>query len=122
MPPSSTRVRARRGYSFLTELSKCSCQQISIETAQSNLDCSVLQGLAGQNHHPGCRIDLSDMNVETPETDVAARIRKALEFVPAENIIVAPEGYRNTCRARWPTASCAPWWPGPSRSFRREQG
>jgi 5-methyltetrahydropteroyltriglutamate--homocysteine methyltransferase len=31
------------GYSFLTELAGCTCTQISIETAQSNLDCSVLE-------------------------------------------------------------------------------
>ncbi len=30
------------GYSFLPELAECSCDQISIETAQSGLDCSVL--------------------------------------------------------------------------------
>ena len=28
------------GYSFLPELAQCSCRQVSIETAQSNLDCS----------------------------------------------------------------------------------
>ena len=35
-------------------------------------------------------LDLSDMNVETPET-VAARIRRALPHVPAERIVVAPD-------------------------------
>ena len=35
-------------------------------------------------------IDLSDMNVESAET-VAARIRRALPFVPAENILVATD-------------------------------
>jgi 5-methyltetrahydropteroyltriglutamate--homocysteine methyltransferase len=79
----------KEGYSFLTELAKCSCQQISIETAQSNLDTSVLEGLPGKTIILGV-IDLSDMNVETPET-VAERIRKALKHVPAENIIVAPD-------------------------------
>src|SRR5499425_2766746 len=37
------------GYSFLPELAECSCKQVSIETAQSNLDCAVLKGLAGKN-------------------------------------------------------------------------
>jgi 5-methyltetrahydropteroyltriglutamate--homocysteine methyltransferase len=77
------------GYSFLSELAQCSCQQISIETAQSNLDCSVLKSLPGKQIILGV-IDLSDMNVETPEV-VAGRIRRALEFVPAEDIIVAPD-------------------------------
>src|SRR5687767_14595523 len=35
------------GYSFLPELASCSCQQVSIETAQSNLDTSVLTTLPG---------------------------------------------------------------------------
>ena len=30
------------GYSFLPELAACDVEQISIETAQSGLDCSVL--------------------------------------------------------------------------------
>jgi 5-methyltetrahydropteroyltriglutamate--homocysteine methyltransferase len=77
------------GYSFLTELAKCSCHQISIETAQSNLDCSVLKGLPGKQIMLGV-IDLSVMEIEAPET-VAARIRRALPHMPAENIIVAPD-------------------------------
>src|SRR5215472_11234870 len=36
------------GYSFLPELAECSCAQVSIETAQSNLDCSVLERLTGK--------------------------------------------------------------------------
>ena len=36
------------GYSFLPELSQCRCAQVSIETAQSNLDCSVLTDLANK--------------------------------------------------------------------------
>src|SRR5690606_14466079 len=35
-------------YSFLPELASCSCAQVSVETAQSNLDCSVLRSLAGK--------------------------------------------------------------------------
>ncbi|HTP94723.1 MAG TPA: uroporphyrinogen decarboxylase family protein [Burkholderiales bacterium] len=77
------------GYSFLTELDACTCKQISIETAQSNLDCSVLARLPGKKILLGV-LDLSDMNVETPQT-VAARIRRALPYVPAENVIVAPD-------------------------------
>jgi len=83
-------IHARpEGYSFLTELSGCSCHQISIETAQSKLDTSVLKTLPGKEIILGV-IDLSDPNVETPET-VAERIRRALKHVPAENIIVAQD-------------------------------
>jgi 5-methyltetrahydropteroyltriglutamate--homocysteine methyltransferase len=83
-------IHARpEGYSFLSELAQCSCRQISIETAQSNLDCSILETLPGKQIILGV-IDLSDMKIETPEA-VAGRIRRALKHVPAENIIVAPD-------------------------------
>jgi 5-methyltetrahydropteroyltriglutamate--homocysteine methyltransferase len=77
------------GYSFLPELAGCSCRQVSIETAQSKLDCSVLGALAGKSVMVGC-IDLNDMSVESPET-VAARIRRALPYVPKEAVILAPD-------------------------------
>src|SRR5213594_2147071 len=77
------------GYSFLGELAGCNCRQISIETAQSNLDCSVLELLPGKTIILGV-IDLNDMTVETPEK-VAARIRRALPFVASKNIVVAPD-------------------------------
>src|SRR6478609_2474808 len=77
------------GYSFLPELAGCSCRQISIETAQSKLDCSALTPLAGKKILLGV-LDLADPAVETAEI-VAARIRRALPFVAAENIILAPD-------------------------------
>jgi 5-methyltetrahydropteroyltriglutamate--homocysteine methyltransferase len=77
------------GYSFLPELAQCSCNQISIETAQSKLDCAVLRKLPGKQILLGT-IDLSDMNVEQPET-VATRIRRALPFAAPENIIVSTD-------------------------------
>src|SRR5687767_965178 len=77
------------GYSFLPELAGCGCRQISIETAQSNLDCSVLASLAGKSVMVGC-IDLANPAVESAET-VAARIRRALPYVPKESVILAPD-------------------------------
>jgi len=77
------------GYSFLSELADCSCQQISIETAQSNLDCSVLKTLPGKKIILGV-IDLASPTVESPE-QVAGRIRRALPYVDPTNIIVAPD-------------------------------
>jgi len=55
------------GYSFLPELADCSCDQISIETAQSVLDCSVLSALDGKTIILGV-LDLNDTAVETAET------------------------------------------------------
>jgi 5-methyltetrahydropteroyltriglutamate--homocysteine methyltransferase len=77
------------GYSFLPELSQCRCRQVSIETAQSHLDCSALQALDGKQVMVGC-IDLSDPVVETPQT-VVERIERALPYVKPENVILAPD-------------------------------
>jgi 5-methyltetrahydropteroyltriglutamate--homocysteine methyltransferase len=77
------------GYSFLPELAGCPCRQVSVETAQSHLDCEVLAGLRGKQIMVGA-IDLSDMTVESPET-VAARVRRALKYVSPESVIIAPD-------------------------------
>ncbi len=77
------------GYNFLPELADTPVKQISIETAQANLDTSVLAKLPGKTIILGV-IDLSDMNVETPEK-VAERIRRALPYVPVDRIVVAPD-------------------------------
>ncbi len=77
------------GYSFLPELAGCKCKQVSLETAQSNLDTSVLAQLDGKQVLVGC-IDLSDMNIETPEV-VAGRVRRALKHVKPEQVILAPD-------------------------------
>jgi 5-methyltetrahydropteroyltriglutamate--homocysteine methyltransferase len=77
------------GYSFLPELADCSCLQVSVETAQSNLDCAVLATLPGKKIILGV-IDLSKNDVETAE-QVAARIRRALPFVDAADIVVGTD-------------------------------
>jgi 5-methyltetrahydropteroyltriglutamate--homocysteine methyltransferase len=77
------------GYSFLGELAGCPCRQVSVETAQSKLDCSALVPLTGKKILLGV-LDLADPEIETPDV-VAARIRRALPFVQAENIILAPD-------------------------------
>jgi 5-methyltetrahydropteroyltriglutamate--homocysteine methyltransferase len=64
-------------------------KQVSIETGQSKLDCSVLAKLPGKTILLGV-LDLSTHDIETPET-VAARIRRALPFVSPERLIVAPD-------------------------------
>jgi 5-methyltetrahydropteroyltriglutamate--homocysteine methyltransferase len=77
------------GYSFLPEFANSPIQQVSIETAQSGLDCKVLATLPGKTIILGV-LDLSDMTIEHPET-VAVRIRRALPYVPADRIVVAPD-------------------------------
>ena len=77
------------GYSFLPELSGSTVGQISIETAQSNLDTSVLEHLRGKTIILGV-LDLSTHEIETADA-VAARIRRALPHVDPSRIIVAPD-------------------------------
>jgi len=77
------------GYSFLPEFAHSCVQQVSIETAQSRLDTSVLETLRGKTIILGV-IDLSTNEVETPEI-VAARISRALPHVDAEKVIIAPD-------------------------------
>ena len=76
-------------YSFLPELEAADVKQISIETAQSHLDCSVLAALSSKTIMLGV-LDLADMTVETPAI-VADRIRRALPYVDASKIVVAPD-------------------------------
>ncbi|KRA02184.1 MAG: uroporphyrinogen decarboxylase family protein [Achromobacter sp.] len=83
-------IHARpNGYSFLPELCGCSAHQISIETAQSNLDCTVLDSLSNKEIMLGV-LDLSTNEIEHPEV-VAARIRRALPHVSPERLIIAPD-------------------------------
>jgi 5-methyltetrahydropteroyltriglutamate--homocysteine methyltransferase len=77
------------GYSFLPELADSPADMISIETAQSNLDPSVLAQLTGKTIILGV-IDLSDPAVESAET-VAARVRRALPYVDPGNVVLAPD-------------------------------
>jgi 5-methyltetrahydropteroyltriglutamate--homocysteine methyltransferase len=77
------------GYSFLPELEESKAQQISIEAAQPKLDLGILRELPSKTIILGV-IDLSDMTVETPQT-VAERIGRALDVVPPERIVVAPD-------------------------------
>jgi 5-methyltetrahydropteroyltriglutamate--homocysteine methyltransferase len=81
--------RPSNGYAFLEEFKESTVKQISIETAQSNLDCTALKNLPDQTIIVGC-LDLSKHEVETPEM-VAQRLRNALKFVNPERVIAAPD-------------------------------
>src|SRR5215468_1946884 len=77
------------GYSFLPELTATVAQQISIEAAQPNLDLSTLDRLGDKTVIFGV-ISMGDHESESPET-VAGRIRRALEYVPPQRLIPAPD-------------------------------
>jgi 5-methyltetrahydropteroyltriglutamate--homocysteine methyltransferase len=77
------------GYSFLPELAACTCDQISIETGQSGLEPGVLADLSDKTIILGV-IDLSTRAVESREV-VVERVRRALPFVDARRIVIAPD-------------------------------
>ena len=77
------------GYSFLPQLADCVAEQISIEAAQPRLDLGILRELAGKTILLGV-LDLGTEAVETAE-EVAARIRRGLEYLPPERLIPAPD-------------------------------
>jgi 5-methyltetrahydropteroyltriglutamate--homocysteine methyltransferase len=76
-------------YAFLPELADTTAQQISIESAQPNIDFGVLRELSGKKIVLGV-IDLGDREIETADK-VAARIRRGLDYVAPENLIPAPD-------------------------------
>ena len=77
------------GYSFLPELSKACCSQVSIETGQSGLDCTVLETLPDKEILLGI-IDLSTEEVESVEI-LKERVRRSLDHVAPEQIILATD-------------------------------
>jgi 5-methyltetrahydropteroyltriglutamate--homocysteine methyltransferase len=77
------------GYPFLGELNYCAATHLSLEAAQPNLDPEVLRELPDKTIVLGV-LDLGSNEVETPEV-VADRIRRALEVVPPERLVVAPD-------------------------------
>lgn len=77
------------GYSFLPELSNTSCNHISIETGQSNLDCKVLESLKGKHILLGV-LDLSTEEVETVEL-IKERVRRGIEYVSPDHLLLAPD-------------------------------
>ena len=76
-------------YPFLEELRDTAANQISIEAAQPGLDLSVLGRMADKTMMVGV-IDLGTEAVESSEV-VADRIRAALQYIPAERLVVAPD-------------------------------
>jgi 5-methyltetrahydropteroyltriglutamate--homocysteine methyltransferase len=83
-------IHARpEGYSFLPQLHQACCQQISIETAQSGLDCSVLSSLPDQTILLGV-IDLSSSEVESVDT-IVNRVERALPYIDKERLVLAPD-------------------------------
>jgi 5-methyltetrahydropteroyltriglutamate--homocysteine methyltransferase len=77
------------GYPFLRELDRCAATHLSLEAAQPGLDPEVLRAVPSKTILLGV-LDLGAEEVETPEV-VADRIRRALEVLPPERLVVAPD-------------------------------
>ena len=76
-------------YPFLEELADTVVDQISIETAQSGLDCSVLERLGDKVVILGV-LDLSTSQVESAQV-IVGRVERALAHVGAERLVLAPD-------------------------------
>ncbi len=77
------------GYPFLRELDDSLATHLSLEAAQPSLDPAVLRDVPSKVIVLGV-LDLGSSEAETPEL-VAERIRRALEVVPPERLVVAPD-------------------------------
>jgi 5-methyltetrahydropteroyltriglutamate--homocysteine methyltransferase len=77
------------GYPFLRELDACRATHLSLEAAQPGLDPAVLREVPSKTILLGV-LDLGTEEIETSEV-VAERIARALAFVAAERLVVAPD-------------------------------
>jgi 5-methyltetrahydropteroyltriglutamate--homocysteine methyltransferase len=79
-----------KGYPFLEPLADSTADQISMESAQQNVDLGVLRSLGDKTLIVGV-IDLADDSAVESEELVVSRIKNALRFVDAGRLIVAPD-------------------------------
>ena len=77
------------GYPFLAELNDCAASHLSLEAAQPDLDPKVLHDVSDKTIVLGV-LDLGSDEAEKPEV-VAERIERALEVVPPDRLVVAPD-------------------------------
>jgi len=78
------------GYPFFYELADATVDQISLESAQQNVDLSILRAVPNKRFLVGV-IDLADDSPVEEVDVVAGRIRNALRFVTPERLLVAPD-------------------------------
>ncbi|HTE57528.1 MAG TPA: hypothetical protein VK694_02200 [Verrucomicrobiae bacterium] len=83
--------KADSGYyrDVLSWLSASTLHAVSIEGAQSNLDASVLDAIGQKTVMLGV-LDVGDNTVESVD-NLVARGREALEYLPKEQLILAPD-------------------------------
>ena len=79
-----------KGYPFLEPLADTKAKQISMESAQQNVDLGVLKSLSDKTLIVGV-INLADDSAVESEELVVSRIKNALRFVGVERLILAPD-------------------------------
>jgi 5-methyltetrahydropteroyltriglutamate--homocysteine methyltransferase len=77
------------GYPFLRELNECAATHLSLVAAQPRLDPEVLRDVPDKVIVLGV-LDLGSGQAESPD-DVARRIERALQVLPPERLVVAPD-------------------------------
>jgi 5-methyltetrahydropteroyltriglutamate--homocysteine methyltransferase len=78
------------GYPFFEELSDTTVDQISLEAAQQQVDLGIVRSIPAKQFAVGVLSLADDSAVEDVDT-VAARIRKALEHVSPDRLLLAPD-------------------------------
>ncbi|HKC20019.1 MAG TPA: uroporphyrinogen decarboxylase family protein [Candidatus Dormibacteraeota bacterium] len=79
-----------KGYPFLEPLADANAKQISMESAQQNVDLGVLRSLGKKTLIVGV-INLADDSAIESDELIVSRIKNALRFVDADRLIVAPD-------------------------------
>jgi 5-methyltetrahydropteroyltriglutamate--homocysteine methyltransferase len=77
------------GYAFLAELNDCEVDLLALETAQPELDLSILRQVPDKGVILGV-LDLSSPEVE-PARRIADRVREALGYLPPDRLQIAPD-------------------------------
>jgi 5-methyltetrahydropteroyltriglutamate--homocysteine methyltransferase len=78
------------GYPFMAELAEVAVAQVSLESAQQNVDLAILDSVPGKQFIVGV-IDLADDSPVEDIDTVVRRIRAALSHLPPERLLLAPD-------------------------------
>lgn len=116
------RPRAKRSYAAVfDQMMEFRVDQLVLEFANRELaELELCRDIAAHKDIAVGLVDVKSYYIETPE-DVAGRVRKALEFVPAEKLSIVPDcGFSQT--ARWAARAKLNSMVAGARIVRRELG
>lgn len=81
--------KSTAGYPFLSELNDIVVDELVLESAEPNLDLALLGAIATKTVVLGV-VSVREEHMETVE-EIQTRVRAALEFLPRERLMVAPD-------------------------------